>query len=126
MRTIVTDGIVVRHYWSSLSSKATDRYKAHLWTCRYAKAEGTQPIADLIEVKGAIKVRARIAIGIIEPCKVCRPILLVDEGCEPPILCRYCGRQSDPETAYYPPDPRSDFRLCDDCAREAAEELSES
>lgn len=121
MRAVVTDGVVVRHYFPSLSSKAPDRYKAHLAHCRYA-ASATETMYGMIERMGEDKARIKVLIGIVEPCGVCKPVLIGPDDGEPPIYCRYCHRQSDPEVAYYGP---GNFRLCDDCAREAAEELGQ-
>ena len=78
MRTVITEGITVRPFASSLSSKATTRYKAHAASCRYANTG--QPMADLVARLGHDAVRTKVAVGIIEVCAVCQPTLLAETG----------------------------------------------
>lgn len=74
-RRVVTDSVVVRVFRSSLSSKATTRWVAHLDACRYAN-DSMESMADLVARKGHDTVRTRIAVGVISPCKFCQPVLL--------------------------------------------------
>jgi hypothetical protein len=70
-------GIVLNGRFYSLSSKATLRYKAHRPDCRYAGSH-TDTLAHLTETMGEYRVFIKAAVGIIEPCAYCDPVLLLE------------------------------------------------
>lgn len=119
MRSIVTDGIVVRSYASSLSSRATMRYKAHRSSCRYANAT-MEPMAVVADRIGADKMRTRILIGIVEPCATCQPTLLTEvpdaATTTTPIVTPPCPSCGHALTAAY--DDGKGFWECDGCGRD--------
>lgn len=82
---LAVEGIILAPYWAGVSRRPhTLAYRAHRESCRYAPrpdpAQGVEPLAAYVEALGEARLLADVRSGRVEPCKVCKPVLLVGSG----------------------------------------------
>jgi hypothetical protein len=76
VRPLLTEGIMLRDKVAFESGRYRT-FKAHRDTCRYATGDA-YPIALAIATYGERDVRNMVIAGLVEPCRVCRPVLIAD------------------------------------------------
>ena len=77
---LTPEGVVYRVFFPGISGKYT-HYKAHRVSCRYVTPE-MKSLTSLINALGERETKTKVIVGIVEPCKVCKPDLIVVEDVE--------------------------------------------